>query len=112
MTEIARLSDLNLEEHLARFRQSDEDRHTLTGAIIDKLRQLELKYDEKCNDLSNEIESRRMWQNKATTAERALAQQKQVSVSSYPQETDFDPADECDRDLIRLCFVYWMEMER
>ena len=71
-------------DYLARleaFRKSDAERDALVAELIRNYAELQLKYTEKCDDYSNEVESRRMWQGKASTHERALAEHKQASVS-------------------------------
>jgi len=46
-----------------------------------KYEELKSFYEEKCDDFSNEVESRRMWQAKARTSEAALTEHRQFSVS-------------------------------
>ena len=67
-------------DHLEAFRKHDTARDTLIQEIIRNYEELQLKYAEKCDDLNNEVESRRMWQGKASLHERALNEQKHVSV--------------------------------
>ena len=69
-------------ERLEGFRRSDAERDALVAELIKNYAALQLKYDEKCEDYNNEVESRRSWQSKFRTSEQALNQQKQVSVSS------------------------------
>ena len=40
--------------------------------VVARYEELHLKYVEKCDDLNNEVESRRMWQTKASTSLKAL----------------------------------------
>ena len=68
-------------DRLEAFRKTDAERDALVAEVIRNYEELQLKYAEKCDDYSNEVESRRMWQGKASTNERALAQYKQASVS-------------------------------
>lgn len=65
---------------LEAFRKSDTERDALVAEVIRNYEELQLKYAEKCDDYSNEVESRRMWQTKATSNERALVEHKQISV--------------------------------
>jgi hypothetical protein len=67
-------------ERLEAFRRSDSERDALVAEVLQKYQELHRKYTEKCDDYSNEVESRRMWQGKASQHERALIEQKQVSV--------------------------------
>ena len=69
-------------ERLEGFRRSDAERDALVAELIKNHAALQLKYDEKCEDYNNEVESRRSWQSKFRSSEQALNQQKQVSVSS------------------------------
>jgi hypothetical protein len=71
-------------DRLEAFRKSDAERDALLVEVIRKYEELQLKYAEKCDDFSNEVESRRMWQSKASSHERALAEHKQASVCSSP----------------------------
>ena len=71
-------------DQLEAFRKSDAERDALVAEVIRKYEELQLKYAEKCDDYSNEVESRRMWQSKASSHERALAEHKQASVRSSP----------------------------
>lgn len=73
-------------DRLEAFRQSDAERDALCAEVIRKYEDLQLKYAEVVDDYKNEIESRRLWQSKANTHERALAEHKQTSV-------DFDQTD-------------------
>ena len=70
-------------EKLDGFRRSDEERDALIAEIIRDYEELQLKYAEKCDDFNNEVESRRMWQTKASYNAQALAQHKQVSVRTF-----------------------------
>ncbi|KAK5136364.1 hypothetical protein LTR08_003490 [Meristemomyces frigidus] len=69
-------------QRLEAFRQSDTDRDQMVTEIIRNFEDLSTKYDEMRDDLGNEIESRRMWQSKANTSERALTEQRQASGSN------------------------------
>ena len=53
-------------QQLEAFKESDARRDALMNEIYKKYQDLQLKYAEKCDDYSNEVESRRMWQGKAT----------------------------------------------
>ena len=71
-------------DQLEAFRKSDTERDALVAEVIRKYEELQLRYAEKCDDYSNEVESRRMWQSKASSHERALAEHKQASVRFAP----------------------------
>ncbi|KAK5125458.1 hypothetical protein LTR85_000567 [Meristemomyces frigidus] len=64
------------------FRRVDAERDGMVAEIMRHLEELQLKYSEKCDDYNNEVESRRMWQSKANTSERALTEQRQASGSN------------------------------
>lgn len=76
-------------ERLEAFRRTDTERDALVAEVIRKYEELELKFAEKCDDYNNEVESRRMWQNKASNHERALAEHKQASVRAPPSNIPF-----------------------
>ena len=76
-------------ERLEAFRQSDADRDALVAEVIRKYEEIQLKYDEKCDDYNNEVESRRMWQTKAKSHEQALANHKQASVGGHSVSRTF-----------------------
>ena len=71
-------------DRLEAFRKSDTARDALVAEVIRKYDELQLKYAEKSDDYNNEVESRRMWQSKASSHERALAEHKQASVRTLP----------------------------
>lgn len=108
-------------EQLEAFQKQDAARYTFIAEIVQKYEELQVKYQEKCDDYNNEVESRRMWQSKASSSERALTEQKQVSVSS---RIIFIEPIICDDKLvanllltayrarIHLFFVFSMEMEQ
>lgn len=77
-------SSTSHEDQLQQFKKNDEARDTLIRDIIRNYEELQLKHREKCDDYSNEVESRRMWQGKAKDHEQALNQQKQASVCRPP----------------------------
>lgn len=72
-------------EQLEAFRQSDATRDALVAQVLTEYEELKVKIEEITDDYKNEVESRRMWQSKASKCEaslsEALAQQKQVAVS-------------------------------
>lgn len=68
-------------EKLEGFRRSDAARDEMVTELVNKLSHLEARYNEKCDDYNNEVESRRMWQAKASANERAVTSLKQASVS-------------------------------
>lgn len=68
-------------EQLELFKKNDSARDAFIQDLIRNYEELQLKYAEKCEDYNNEVESRRLWQGKASSNERALAAQRQASVS-------------------------------
>lgn len=71
-------------ERLDRFKKSDAEREDMLEEIIRNYESLKQEYEEKCDDYNNEVESRRLWQNKAREGARALTEFKQASVSLFP----------------------------
>ncbi|GAB7358130.1 hypothetical protein MBLNU230_g0288t1 [Neophaeotheca triangularis] len=69
-------------EKLEGFRRSDAARDEMVTELVNKLSHLEARYNEKCDDYNNEVESRRMWQAKASANERAVTSLKQASGAS------------------------------
>ena len=65
---------------LEAFRQSDRERDAMLAEVLERFNDLQHKYNEKCDDYNNEVESRRLWQNNARVSDRALAEIKQASV--------------------------------
>lgn len=70
-------------EQLEVFRKNNATHEAFVEDLVCNYEELQRKYAEKCDDYSNEVESRRMWQGKASMNERALVEQRQASVSSY-----------------------------
>jgi DNA repair exonuclease SbcCD ATPase subunit len=70
----------NYSERLQAFRDSDKERDELFGSILKNYQDLQAKYDQKCDDYENEIESRRTWQNNAREYNRELTTLRQASV--------------------------------
>jgi len=68
------------EDRLQGFRRSDQERDALVTELITKYAELQTRYDEKCGDYENEVESRRTWQNNAKMYEREMVSMKQASV--------------------------------
>ena len=67
-------------ERLEAFRQSDAEREQMVTELLRNFEQLRDKYEQMEDDLGNERESRRMWQSKANSSDRALVEQRQASV--------------------------------
>lgn len=67
-------------ERLEAFRKADTERDAMVAEVIRKYEELKSRYNDKCDDLNNEVESRRMWQGKAREHESALQEQRLVSV--------------------------------
>ncbi|GJC89525.1 hypothetical protein ColLi_12363 [Colletotrichum liriopes] len=49
------------------FRHQDQARERMIGELLTRYEHLQRAYQEKCDDYSNEVESRRWWQTKAQT---------------------------------------------
>jgi len=60
---------------------ANECANHLYWQVLTKYEDLQIKYADTVSDLSNEIESRRLWQSKASLHERTLTEYKQASVS-------------------------------
>ncbi|KXL46403.1 hypothetical protein M433DRAFT_88094 [Acidomyces richmondensis BFW] len=73
---------LDYAARLDAFRKSDSERDALVADLVKNYESLKLKYDQKCDDYNNEVESRRMWQNKANANERALNEHRVASGSN------------------------------
>lgn len=82
MTGPTALGAMDYAGRLEAFRQSDRTRDDMVEGLISSYNELQAKYNEKCDDYSNEVEGRRTWQNKAKLAEQALAEQRQAYVSN------------------------------
>jgi hypothetical protein len=67
-------------DRLQAFRESDKERDALVSDLIKKYQDLQTKYDEKCDDYDNEVESRRIWQSNAKESSRELLTLRQASV--------------------------------
>ena len=80
----------NYTEKLELFRKSDAERDAFVADIVRNYEELQLKYAEKCDDYMNEVESRRLWQGKATASDKALVEHKQASVSCFCDYHDLD----------------------
>lgn len=65
---------------LESIRKADQERADFLEELIKSYDELKRKYDERTDDYYNEIESRRLWQGKASVSEQALLQHKQASV--------------------------------
>ena len=85
-------------EHLEAFQKRQKQDADFIGEVIRNYEELQIKYAEKCDDYNNEVESRRMWQSKASFHERALAEQRQVSVSwlSFASHKNLCYTKDCD----------------
>lgn len=54
---------------------------TFAQDVLQRLQELEYRYQEKCSDYDNEVESRRIWQSKAAEAQRYVQSIQRSSVS-------------------------------
>lgn len=100
-------------ERFEAFRQSDREREAFVADLVQKYQDLQTRYQEKCGDYENEVESRRIWYSAAKARETELMTLRQASVScqaifgSRP-----DNANEQHREVIHLLWLYWMAMAR
>jgi hypothetical protein len=67
---------------LAMFRDVDTRRNEMIAELVLKYEDLHSKYIQLRDDYNNEIESRRMWQNKATAHFRELTETRHSIVRS------------------------------
>ena len=72
-------------DRLEAFRQSDAEREQMVTELLRNFEHLREKYEQMGDDLGNERESRRMWQSKANSSDRALTEQRQASVGGNPE---------------------------
>jgi hypothetical protein len=75
-----------LHQHLNAFKQSDEAREALVHNLVDELQKLHSDYQKKKDDYDNEVESRRLWQEKAREVDYWKGE-----VQRIKQELDNDP---------------------
>lgn len=68
-------------ERFEAFRQSDREREAFVADLVQKYQELQVRYQEKCGDFENEVESRRIWYNAAKVKENELLAMRQESVS-------------------------------
>jgi len=71
-------------ERFEAFRQSDREREAFVADLVQKYQELQVKYQQKCGDYENEVESRRIWYNSAKSRELELNTLRQASVSCNP----------------------------
>lgn len=71
-------------ERFEAFRQSDREREAFVADLVQKYQELQVKYQQKCGDFENEVESRRIWYNSAKARETELLTLRQASVSCSP----------------------------
>lgn len=82
MTGLTTAGAMDYASRLESFRESDRARDAMVEELINSFNELQTKYNEKCDDYSNEVEGRRTWQSKARLAEAALAEHRQASGSN------------------------------
>lgn len=75
----ATLQDYSLK--LEGFRHSDRLREELITDVLRKYDSLLADFDRKCDDYNNEVESRRMWQQKESLARNEVKQTRYATVS-------------------------------
>lgn len=63
------------------FRRSDNEREAMITDILRKYDKLLSEYQRKCDDYDNEVESRRMWQQKEALARNEVKQSRYAIVS-------------------------------
>ena len=74
-------SQPSFEERFEAFRQSDREREAFVADLVQKYQELQVKYQQKCGDFENEVESRRIWQSSAKQCQTELLGLRQASVS-------------------------------
>jgi hypothetical protein len=77
-------SQPSFEERFEAFRQSDREREAFVADLVQKYQELQVKYQQKCGDFENEVESRRIWYTAAKAREGELLSLRQTSVSCNP----------------------------
>jgi hypothetical protein len=68
-------------ERFEAFRQSDREREAFVTDLVQKYQELQIKYQQKCGDYENEVESRRIWQANSKQSQTELLSLRQASVS-------------------------------
>jgi hypothetical protein len=80
-------------ERFEAFRQSDREREAFVADLVQKYQDLQVKYQQKCGDFENEVESRRIWYNSAKARETELLTLRQASVSCIHPSSYLYPID-------------------
>jgi hypothetical protein len=99
-------------ERFEAFRQSDREREAFVADLVQKYQDLQTRYQEKCGDYENEVESRRIWYSAAKARETELMTLRQASVSLPRFWLHPDNANDFHREVIHLLWLYWMAMAR
>ena len=73
---------LDIQTRLQAFKESDTERESLVSELVRRFESLQSQYKEKCEDLAEATETRRMWSTRAIAAE-ALNKQ---SVREKPRQ--------------------------
>ena len=68
-------------ERFEAFRQSDREREAFVADLVQKYQSLQTRYQEKCDDYENEVESRRLWHSAAKARDTELQVLRQAAVS-------------------------------
>lgn len=73
------------------YRQADAEREALLVDIIEKYEGLLREYNQKCDDYRNEVESRRMWQQKELAARKEVKDTRQAQVGTVSFDDYYFP---------------------
>ncbi|EKG09369.1 Zinc finger CCCH-type protein [Macrophomina phaseolina MS6] len=71
-----------LEQKLEFFRRSDQERDALLQEVIRQYGRIQIAYTEKCEDVENEAQARRYWQQQFGEASKVLAMTRQQAEST------------------------------
>lgn len=66
---------------LESFRKTDTERERLITEVLGEYHTLLAEYQRKCDDYANEVESRRMWQQKESIAREEVKESRYAIVS-------------------------------
>jgi hypothetical protein len=92
-------------ERFEAFRQSDREREAFVADLVQKYQDLQSRYQEKCGDYENEVESRRIWHSAAKARETELLTMRQASVSCITEWRAYK-ANGFSREVIHLLWLY------
>lgn len=97
-------------ERFEAFRQSDREREAFVADLVQKYQDLQTRYQEKCGDYENEVESRRIWYTAAKARETELLSLRQTSVRLTMLVQSACRTNMCNREVTHSLWLYWMAM--